>query len=69
MQEGCIILKWISKNAVMKLQASYNAGREYNIKMDLQEFGDEPSGLIQCRQFLERPRNCQLLRKDPAVWS
>jgi len=32
------------------LQASYNAGRVYNIKMDLQECGNETSGFIQCRE-------------------
>jgi len=33
------------------------------------ECGNEPSGSIECRAFLDQVRTFQLLRKDPAPWS
>jgi hypothetical protein len=36
----------------------YRCGWEYDIKMDLQECGNEPSGSIQCRKFLDWLRKC-----------
>jgi len=47
----------------------YKRGWEYTIKMDLQECGDDPSGFVQCREFLGWLRNYQLMRNDSAVWS
>jgi len=36
----------------------YRRGWEYNIIMDLQECGNEPSGFTQCREFLDWLRKC-----------
>jgi hypothetical protein len=33
------------------------------------ECGNEPSGSIKCRKFLDWVRICLLLRKDSAPWS
>jgi len=33
------------------------------------EHGDEPLGYIICGEFLDRLRNCQLLKKDLSAWS
>ena len=30
------------------------------------ECGNEPSGSIECREFLDLVKNCQLLKKNPA---
>ena len=35
---------------------------------DCCEFGNEPSGLIKSREFLNHLRTSWLLRKDPAPW-
>ena len=35
----------------------------------LMNAGDEASGSIKCEEFLDWTRNCQLLRKDSALWS
>jgi hypothetical protein len=31
--------------------------------------GNEPSGSIKCREFLDKLRTCQLFRKDSAPWN
>ena len=66
--DGRIILKRVFK----KLDGdnrTYCCGSELGQVAGACECGNEPSGSINCRLFLDKLRNCHLLRKDSIPWS
>ena len=63
-----IILKWIFRKWDGEHGLNLSGSRQEQVAGTCQ-CGDELSGFIKCRGFLDQLRNCQLLQKDTIPWS